>query len=294
MRDKLDWETDGRNWPNRAASRFVDAAGLRWHVQVMGDHHPILLLVHGTGASTHSWRALLPLLAERFTVIAPDLPGHGFTATPAAASMTLPGMARGLAALLRTLGMAPNLVIGHSAGAAILARMCLDGLIAPRALVSVNGALLPLPEMPAELFAPVARILASFPMVSRIAARQAGSPKALDRLIRGTGSTLDVEGTALYGRLVGNPGHVAGALSMMGNWRLRPLAQDLPKLTVPLTLVVGEADRTIAPGETLRVQRLVPSARIIRLPGLGHLAHEEQPARVVEIIEDVAATAGVT
>ena len=49
----LDWATDGRDWPNHAASRFVEAAGMRWHVQVMGSG-PALLLLHGTGAATHS------------------------------------------------------------------------------------------------------------------------------------------------------------------------------------------------------------------------------------------------
>ena len=42
------WERDGRDWPNREASRFVKAAGLRWHVQVAGEG-PVILLVHGTG-----------------------------------------------------------------------------------------------------------------------------------------------------------------------------------------------------------------------------------------------------
>jgi len=82
MIGKLVWERDGRDWPNRDASRFVRAGGLRWHVQKTGTG-PVLLLVHGTGAATHSWRELAPLLARRFTVIAPDLPGPGFTQRPA-------------------------------------------------------------------------------------------------------------------------------------------------------------------------------------------------------------------
>jgi len=83
MSDRLIWERDGRDWPNRSASRFVSAAGLRWHVQQFGTG-PVALLVHGTGASTHSWRGLAPILAESFSVVAPDLPGHGFTEAPAA------------------------------------------------------------------------------------------------------------------------------------------------------------------------------------------------------------------
>ena len=69
MPARLDWQRDGADWPNRASSRMVRAGGLTWHVQVAGSG-PVLLLVHGTGASTHSWRDLLPLLATGHTVVA--------------------------------------------------------------------------------------------------------------------------------------------------------------------------------------------------------------------------------
>ena len=62
----LVWSRDGADWPNRDASIFVEAAGIRWHVQRMGEGPP-LLLIHGTGAATHSWRGLLPLLAQHFS-----------------------------------------------------------------------------------------------------------------------------------------------------------------------------------------------------------------------------------
>src|SRR3954447_16458792 len=115
---KLDWDRDGGDWPNRDASRFVSAAGIRWHVQEMGDG-PVLLLLHGTGASTHSWREVMPRLASRFRVIAPDLPGHGFTDALPPRRLTLPGMAAAIAGLLATLGAKPAMLVGHSAGAAI-------------------------------------------------------------------------------------------------------------------------------------------------------------------------------
>ena len=287
MVSKLAWERDGADWPNREASRFVRAGGFEWHVQIMGAG-PVLLLLHGTGAATHSWRDLMPLLAADFTVVAPDLPGHGFTATPAAAQMSLPGMARAVAALLKALNVRPEIVVGHSAGAAIAARMCLDGMIAPRALVSLNGALLPLAHMPSELFAPLARLMASMPLVPRLAAHQAGKQNAVERLIAGTGSVLDADGVKFYRRVVGSSGHVNGALVMMANWGLRDLTRDLPRLQVPLTLVTGSADRTIPPQDAQRVRRLLPDARRISLPGLGHLAHEEQPARCAEIIREAA------
>ncbi|MFX4944941.1 alpha/beta fold hydrolase, partial [Acinetobacter baumannii] len=78
------------------------AAGYRWHVQVMGEG-PVALLAHGTGAATHSWRKLMPILAKSFTVIAPDLPGHGFTDTPPSHRLSLVSMASDLAALCRAL-----------------------------------------------------------------------------------------------------------------------------------------------------------------------------------------------
>src|ERR1700761_4966325 len=139
MSDKPNWNIEGRDWPNREASRFVEVGGLRWHVQMMGEG-PVALLAHGTGAATHSWRDLAPLLAHRFTVVAPDLPGHGFTATPSRHRLSLPGMAHDLGALCTKLGLRPAIVVGHSAGAAILTRMALDGLIAPNLIVSLNGA----------------------------------------------------------------------------------------------------------------------------------------------------------
>ena len=136
---KPDWEKEGRDWPNRDASRFVFAAGIQWHVQVMGAG-PTLLLLHGAGAATHSWRDLAPLLAKYFTLVAPDLPGHGFTGTPGGDGLSLPGMASGLAALLSKLEIEPMLAVGHSAGAAVALRMGRDGRFT-RGVVSLNGAL---------------------------------------------------------------------------------------------------------------------------------------------------------
>jgi magnesium chelatase accessory protein len=291
MADALDWARDGRDWPHREASRFVHAGGLRWHVQRMGEG-PAALLVHGTGAATHSWRGLAPLLARHFTVIAPDLPGHGFTQTPGRGGLSLPGMARGLSALLRHLGAAPALAVGHSAGAAVVARMCLDGDIAPRALVSLNGALLPLGGIPGRLFSPLARLFAASPWTARAFAWRATDRAAVVRLIRSTGSIIEPAGIELYARLVRAPAHVAGALGMMASWDLHPLERDLPALAVPLTLVVGENDRTVPPADAQRVRALVPAAQRVGLPGLGHLAHEERPQQVAELILGIARASG--
>jgi magnesium chelatase accessory protein len=279
----LEWSKDGGDWPNRDASVFVEAAGLRWHVQRMGAG-PALLLSHGTGAATHSWRGLLPLLAQRFSVIAPDLPGHGFTQAPPPHRLSLPGMAADLGALLRKLDVTPEIVVGHSAGAAILARMCLDGRIAPRLLVAVNGAFMPFGGVANHLFSPLAKLLVMNPLVPRAFAWQASNAGAVERLLANTGSTIDAQGIALYRKLIRDPAHVAAALRMMANWKLEPLLHDLPRLATPLLLIAAANDRSISPDVARQVREILPHAIIERVAGLGHLAHEEKPQLIAQLI----------
>ena len=286
------WDQEGRDWPNRDASQFVEAGGLRWHVQRLGAGPP-LLLIHGTGAATHSWRDLAPLLAEHFTVVAPDLPGHGFSQNPGARGLSLPAIARALGALLRELEMEPEIALGHSAGAAILARMCLDGRIAPRVLVSLNGALLPLRGLAGQIFSPAAKLFAANPLVPRVFAWRAAQRDAVERLVASTGSRLDPAGVELYRRLIATPGHVGATLDMMANWDLAPMVRDLPRLATPLVLMVAEGDTTVRPVEAERVRRLLPSVELARLPGLGHLAHEEDPGRIAKLLLEIARHHGV-
>jgi magnesium chelatase accessory protein len=279
----LVWSKDGADWPNRDASIFVEAAGLRWHVQRMGDGPP-LLLIHGTGAATHSWRGLLPLLAQSFSVVAPDLPGHGFTQSPPPHRLSLPGMAADLGVLLRKLDMRPEIVVGHSAGAAILAQMCLGGRTTPRLLVAVNGAFMPFGGVASHLFSPLAKLLVMNPLVPRAFAWQASNAGAVERLLANTGSTIDAQGVALYRKLVRDPAHVAAALRMMANWKLEPLLHDLPRLATTLLLITAANDRSISPDVARQVREILPHAIIERLPGLGHLAHEEAPQLIAQLI----------
>ncbi|WP_270933239.1 alpha/beta fold hydrolase BchO [Falsiroseomonas oryzae] len=290
MVDRPSWEHDGRDWPNRDASRFVTAGGLRWHVQVMGDG-PVLLLVHGTAAATHSWRDLMPILATRFRVVAPDLPGHGFTDLPAQARLSLPGMAGALAALLHAIDARPVLAAGHSAGAAVVLRLALDNRIAPAVIVSLNGALLPLGEKHAAFFTRAARMLVGLPFVPSLFAWRASNRAVAERLLRDTGSRIDARGVDLYARLFRHASHVSAALGMMANWDLLPLLQDLPRLKTRLVLAVGANDRSIPPAQAERVRSRLPTAEIASFPGLGHLAHEEKPREVAELLFRLLAVA---
>ena len=277
------WERDGRDWPNRESSQFVEAGGLHWHVQRMGQG-PCLLLLHGTAAATHSWRDLAPLLAQHFTLIAPDLPGHGFTSSLPQRRVSLAGFSEALQALLKDLQVSPDLVLGHSAGAAIALRMALDGTIAPRAIFSLNGALLPLGDEHSAFFTRAAQMMVGLPFVSKLCAWRASKHEVAAKLLRDTGSDIGPRGVELYTRLFGYPGHIRAALTMMAQWELRPLLRELPRLGPALFLLVGSRDRAVPPMQARRIQAILPAARIVTLEGLGHLAHEEAPAHVADVV----------
>ncbi|MEO1773882.1 MAG: alpha/beta fold hydrolase BchO [Pseudomonadota bacterium] len=291
------WAVEGRGWPHAAASRFVRAGGIEWHVQIAGPAKgtpPDLLLLHGLGGATHSWRGQIGPLSKVFRVIVPDLPGHGFTGRPAMNGLSLPGQSRLVGALLEALGARPAMAVAHSAGAAILARMALDGRIAPGAILSVNGAFLPFPGVAGQVFPSLARLMTLNPFVPRFFALGAVmDPASIERLITGIGSRLDRDGLALYRRLLRCPAHVQNALSMMARWELEPLKADLPRLEAPLILAAGSADRAVTPGDAEVVAGLVPNARLVPLGGLGHLAHEEAPDRANALILETARRVGV-
>jgi magnesium chelatase accessory protein len=287
-----DWQREGRHWPHSEASRFVEAGGLRWHVQVMGDG-PVVLLLHGTGAATHSWRGMMPLLARNFTVVAPDLPGHGFTAAPRTEGYSLPKMATAVESLMAALAVGPVLSIGHSAGAAVAVRMALDGALdAP--IVSINGALLPFPGVARQIFPAMARALFLNPFVPRLFALQGKSRTFVGNFLeRSTGSKIDVEGARLYQSLFARSDHCAAALGMMAHWDLDALKCDLPKLSAPLLLIAAEDDAAVPPTVAGQVAKIVPHAEAMKLPALGHLAHEEAPDRIADAVSAFAGRHGI-
>jgi len=285
MSRKPDWAREGATWPNREASRFIAAGGVLWHVQIMGMGPP-LLLIHGAGAATHSWRDVAPLLARDFTVIAPDLPGHGFTSTPSGDGLSLPGMARALRALLEALEMRPDFAVAHSAGAGIALHMRLQGWIGEGGIVSLNGALRPYGGSAGQVFSILSKVLFLNPFTIELFARRARRPGAVARLIENTGSKIDEAGLALYSLLIGATGHIEGTLGMMAHWDLKPLLARVPHLTGPVTLVAAAGDRAVPPSVAGDAQTLIPESLLVKLPALGHLAHEEAPEVIVNIIRE--------
>lgn len=276
----MDWARHADTWPNAEHSAFVQARPHRWHLQTMGpEDAPTVLLLHGAGGATHSWRETAPLLAMHWRVIAPDLPGHGFTRLGALQRSGLDMMAADLHALLERQGERPAAIVGHSAGGALALRMAQTSRTPPAAVVGLNAALDNFDGAAGILFPMMAKALALNPLVAPTMARLA-QPGTVQRLIEGTGSRLDDLGLALYRACVSDARHVDGTLTMMAQWRLERLRAALHRTEVPTLLLAAERDRAVSPETSERAARKMPRAEAVTLPGLGHLAHEEAPEEV--------------
>ncbi len=274
------------DWPHARHSRFVDAHSIIWHVQTMGEG-PDILLVHGTGASTHSWRDVMPLLSGSHRVHAIDLPGHAFTSQADAQGRSLDGMVSGIAELLRTLNIKPAVVVGNSAGSAILARMCAMNHIDPERFISFNGAFFPIAGIAGAVFSPIAKTFAAIPFMPNLFARMADA-NAVARLMADTGSKLSPEGLALYQRLFRSPTHIEATLGMMAAWDLSGMTQDLSRLKTHVIMVAAQNDKTIPPAVAHKAAALTPHAQVVTVAHYGHLMHEEDPKQAADIIRNTS------
>ncbi|MGB7373911.1 alpha/beta fold hydrolase BchO [Pontixanthobacter sp.] len=282
-----DWNVEGAHWPNREASRFVTADGYDWHVQEMSGENadkPVCVMIHGTGAATHSWRDLMPALAGQYRVIAMDLPGHGFTRPNHARRVTLPAMSRSIGILLDDLGAVPDLLVGHSAGAAIALQLALERQWS-RPCVGLNPALLPFPGIAAKIFPTLAKILFTNPFVSQIFARRARYPGEAERFLKkATGSRIDGVGREAYRLLLTRSGHCDGAIRMMASWQLDELEARLGEISSPVMLVHGRKDSAIPRSAVQKAGALIANCRYEEIADAGHLAHEEQPEQIAALI----------
>jgi len=270
------------DWPYRGASRIVAAKPHRWHVQVTGEG-PDVLLLHGAGASAHSWAPLVPHLADRHRVIALDLPGHGWTRSPRGRAR-LGDVAADIAALCAQEGWEPQLVIGHSAGGAVSLELARQGLILPERLVVVNGALENFRGAAGWLFPIMAKMLALNPFTGLLISQGGRSVSQVRSILSSAGTELSDEGLARYANLIQRRAHVDGTLAMMAQWSLDDLNRALPEIATPTLFVHGERDGAVALRVAERAARTMPDAQLVALPGVGHIAHEEAPERVAEEI----------
>ena len=245
-------------------------AGLRVHEGGSGE--PLLVLLHGLGATGDVWRGWGPLLAQRWPGrwMAPDLPGHG--GSPPLAGYTFDGFAAAVA------GMVPPgdrvVVLGHSLGGVVA--LVLAGGRFPVPVQAVIGLGIKVVWTGEDLQR--ARGVAERP-VAWFASRDEAAARYLR--VSGLGGLLPAD----------DPAVDAGLREEGGRWRLAmdpgafavgapDMAQLLGQAQAPVTLARGEHDPMNTDEQLARL-----GAARVTLPGLGHNAHAESPERAVALLD---------
>ncbi|MCR9270350.1 MAG: alpha/beta fold hydrolase [Hyphomonadaceae bacterium] len=280
-----DWSRDGGDWPNRNCSEFWYVDGTTWHLQRRGTG-PLALLLHGTGAATHSWSPLIPELEQKFEVLAVDLPGHGFTQVRRGFQPSLPGMAAELLALMKELDAAPSTIVGHSAGAAIALYVAARRQMRPDTLVSINGAFEPFSGLMRWIAPLTAKAATMGGLAAWMVSRNSAGPEGVRSLIENVGSDPDAVDARPYSVLMRQRGHIQGALRMMANWNVSSLMLDCSKVSIPALFIAGAQDRAVPPEVSERAAGRTQNGTYLEFDKLGHLAHEEAPELVAAAIKD--------
>ena len=284
MSSGLGSEAGGARCSDRTIDAFVQAGGLTWHVQKSGCG-PSIAMIHGTASSVHTWADVAPLLSLDYSLTMFDLPGHGLSEPLAPHEMSLQSIARRAGDLLQTLGTAPEILIGHSAGASIAVQMLVEGHITrPRGIIALNGALLPFTGVASWLYPVAAKLLSVTRLPARLFARRAAQEGAAERIIRSTGSRLGPQSVSEYQRLFSKDAHVQAALDMMTAWDLSDLSEALPKIDTPIHLIACSEDLAVPPEQAIRLREILARAEVHYVRGLGHLAHEEAPKRIGDLL----------
>ena len=279
----MDWETYKNDWPNSTWSNFVSAGKHRWHLQVKGTGNCILLL-HGTGASVHSWSGLFEDLSKEFKVVAIDLPGHGFTKLGTKQRSSLTHMSNDLVTLCNQQGIKPDYIIGHSAGTAIALEM--SKTLALRGVVGLNSALSKFGGIASWAFPMLAKVITLSPFIPSYLASLGANADRVEKLLNNTGSRLSEPQIRYYKALFKDKMHVEGALLMMSQWNLDRLLFRLSELTTTTLLIAGNRDKTVPFKIASQVASALPNGECKILADLGHLAHEEDPKTILNIVAE--------
>ena len=252
---------------------------------------PAIVLVHGITSTSATWERVMPYLATRFTVIAPDLLGHGQSAKPRG-DYSLGAYASGVRDLMVSLGHDSATFVGHSLGGGVVMQLAYQFPERCERLVLVDSgglgrevnfllraATLPLSEVVLPFLAST-RILDAGRGVGRLFGRlgiRAGTDVA--ELAKGHASLADAEARSAFVytlRTIVDP----GGQRVDASDRLY-LAQH-----VPFMIVWGERDRIIPVEHGRAAHDLVPSSRLEVFEDAGHFPHVDDPQRFLDVLLD--------
>ena len=266
--------------PVPSHTAVTSAGSIAFHDEGEG---PAVLLLHGFPASSWQWREFLPLLAARFRVIAPDLPGAGASVPAPGVALGLATQAAAMAELLTHLGVERTAVVAHGAGAGVAQLLALDhdGV---DALVLMDAATLDAWPSPG-----VARAR------ERLSAAPA-DPALVGALVRGAfevgamqRSRLSDDVLATYAAAYDSgdgPERLARVLEGLDGRGLVGREPELAAIEAPVLILWGEDDPVYPSQVGERLNEAMPSSTLALLPGCGHFLVEEAADTIGPLIAE--------
>ncbi len=275
-------------------TKFIDIHGVRQAIIDEGEGDEVLLLIHGMAGSAHTWRAVLPQLAKKYRVVAPDLLGHGQSSKPRT-DYSLGAFAVGLRDLLDELGIESATVVGHSLGGGVAMQFLYQHPDYCRRLVLIGsgglgpdvGWILRLLAAPGAEF--VMPVIAPSPILragnavrSRLSSAGLRSPRGAE-VWAAYSSFADGEARAAFLRTLRSVVDYRGqAVSALNRLNLR---EGLPVLAI-----WGEQDKIIPVDHAYSALQVRPDCRLEILPGVGHFVQVEAPTEVIDLIDEFIST----
>ncbi len=247
-----------------ATERRVAVRGLPIRYLVAGPRDSeLVVLVHGLGDSAETWSGVLPLLARDRRVIALDLAGFGRVPIPPE-GMHFSVLSDYFAGFLDALGIARAALVGNSLGGAVALRYAARHPGRVSQLFLLNTAGLPIDSV--EVFSPQTRA------------------EALALARASSGAQLRVPGFILDDllRRVSDPARRA----YLASPERTDVADDLPRLALPITIIWGERDALIPLAVAERIRAAHPDAALYTLPQAGHVTQGDAPREVAAIIRE--------
>lgn len=282
------WEEQRGRLTHADKSRFVEVGGVRLHYQEAGAAGaPLLMLIHGFASSNWVWsEVLVPLAAEGFRVVAPDLVGFGFSDKPRDGEYTFEAQARAVVGLMDTLGVKRATLIGSSYGGAVAAVAALDHPARIERLVLVGavsndevkrGAIARLGAVRGlgELFAPLL-----------LDARQLRKRRRLRRQARLDGREFDPVRVRAHQRPLKAASTQRAVLRSLRRWDAARIEREAARITQPTLLVWGAEDRDVPLRNGRRLRELIPGSRLVVFDSCAHLPHEERPREFVRLVAE--------
>ncbi|MBI4468552.1 MAG: alpha/beta hydrolase [Acidobacteria bacterium] len=268
--------------PHQAHSRFATIDGVRMHYQEKGEG-PKLVLLHGFGSSTFTWKDVLDPLSTRFSVIAVDLMGFGFSEKPDT-DYTVHRQAELVMKLLDQLNVERAMLCGNSMGGAVAIACAAADPDRVSSLVLLNS--VAYADLDARSFLPSRRLLMP------VAGESIAALVALDDRFVAEGLKVCLydpqkvtrDRVEAYGRPFRTRHGQRAVLQTLRNWDLSRIEAAIPSLKQPVLLIWGADDRLVPLPSGARLHRDLPGSKWVVLSHCGHLPQEEYPARVAEEI----------